>query len=48
MKKQILYDDLKEYWNKNPDKFLEDYFGIKLFSYQRLILKMIWRRNKRK
>lgn len=30
-----------EYWKKNPDRFLEDFFGIKFFWYQRVLLKII-------
>lgn len=29
-----------EYW-KNLDRFLEDFFGIKFFWYQRVLLKII-------
>lgn len=39
MKKEILNNELKEYWLKNPDKFIEDYFGLKLLSYQKKIIK---------
>ena len=29
------------YWNSNPDKFLEDLYGIKLLRYQKIILKQM-------
>ena len=38
MKKEILNNELKEYWLKNPDKFIEDYFGLRLFSYQKKMI----------
>ena len=47
MKKEILNNELKEYWNRNPDKFVEDYFGLKLFSYQKRLLKIMWRKNEK-
>lgn len=31
----------EHYWNSNPDKFLEDFYGIKLFWYQKLFLKQM-------
>lgn len=34
-------DDKPHYWNSNPDKFLEDLYGIKLLRYQKIILKQM-------
>ena len=31
----------EHYWNSNPDKFLEDFYGIKLLRYQKIILKQM-------
>ena len=31
-----------QYYRENPDKFVEDYYGVKLLSYQRLFLKAIY------
>lgn len=47
MKKRILNNELKEYWNKSPDKFVEDFFGIKLLSFQKKILRDMWRNNEK-
>lgn len=33
-----------QYYRENPDKFVEDYYGVKLLSYQRLFLKAIYNR----
>ena len=30
-----------EYLKKNPDRFLENFFGIKFFWYHRILLKII-------
>ena len=35
-----------EHWKKNPDRFLEDFFGIKFFWYQRVLLKIIAKENR--
>lgn len=35
-----------EYWKKSPDKFLEETFGIKLFWYQKILLKIIAKEKK--
>jgi hypothetical protein len=35
-----------EYWKKSPDKFLEEIFGIKLFWYQKILLKIIAKEKK--
>jgi hypothetical protein len=45
MKKEILNNELKEYWLKNPDKFIEDYFGLKLFSYQKKMIKKMVKKD---
>lgn len=29
-----------QYYKENPEKFVEDYYGIKLLPYQRLFLKV--------
>ena len=29
----------ERYWKQNLDKFLEEFYGLELFSYQRLLLK---------
>lgn len=31
------------YWRKNPHRFVEDYLGISLFLYQKILLYMIER-----
>ena len=33
--------NVKEYYNHHPDKFIEDYLGIKLTWYQKAMLKII-------
>lgn len=35
------FQDEGNYWNSNPDKFLEDFYGIKLLWYQKIILKQM-------
>lgn len=35
------FQDEGHYWNSNPDKFLEDFYGIKLLRYQKIILKQM-------
>ena len=37
-KKQI---EQIEFWKKNPDVFIEEYFNIKLFPYQKQFVKLI-------
>ena len=34
--------EIKEYYKHNPDKFLEEMLGIKLYPYQRTILKLMF------
>lgn len=36
LEKELLYTEL--YFHKNPSQFLEDMFGIELFSYQKLAI----------
>lgn len=31
----------ERYWKQNLDKFLEEFYGLELFSYQMLLLKKI-------
>lgn len=31
-----------KYWSANPDKFVEEFFGINLLPYQKALLKL-WR-----
>ena len=31
-----------QYYRENPEKFVEDYYGVKLLFYQRLFLKAIY------
>jgi len=38
---QRKYQEQFQYWNSNPDKFLEDFYGIKLLRYQKIILKQM-------
>lgn len=33
-------DYLHEYYQKHPDKFIEDFYGVKLLWYQRKFLKL--------
>lgn len=34
--------EIKDYYKHNPDKFAEEVLGIKLFPYQRIILKLMF------
>lgn len=34
--------EIKDYYKHNPDKFVEEILGIKLFPYQRIILKLMF------
>ena len=34
--------EIKDYYKHNPDKFAEEMLGIKLFPYQRIILKLMF------
>lgn len=34
-------DEFKKYYEHNTDKFIEDYFGIRLPLYQRIFIKLI-------
>ena len=34
--------NIKNYYKHNPDKFAEEMLGIKLFPYQRIILKLMF------
>ena len=34
--------EMKDYYKYNPDKFAEEMLGIKLFPYQRIILKLMF------
>lgn len=36
------YEDFKEYYKRNPDKFIEDFYpDMKLYPYQKLMLKIM-------
>ena len=37
-----------QYWENSPDKFLEDFYGIKLLQYKKIILKQMLKIVKRK
>lgn len=41
MKMNDSYSLISELYDKHPDVFVEQYFGIKLFRYQRIMLKMM-------
>ena len=41
MKTNDSYSLISELCVKHPDVFVEHYFGIKLFRYQKIMLKMI-------
>ena len=30
----------ERYWEQNPNKFLEEFYGLKLFQYQKLLFKL--------
>jgi len=32
---------LKSYYEKNPHKFIEDYMGVKLMWYQKVLIKLL-------
>ena len=36
-----------EYWKEHPDEFAEEVLGIKLFPYQKKIIKNIWESSNR-
>lgn len=33
--------EFKNYYTRNPDYFAEDFFGVKLFPHQKIMLKAI-------
>mgnify|MGYP004527333173 CR=1 FL=1 len=41
--KLLTNEEIRKYWNANPDKFVEEFFGIRLLPYQKLLLKKMWR-----
>lgn len=41
-------DEFKKYYEHNTDKFIEDYFGIRLSLYQRIFIKLIKQISKNK
>lgn len=41
MKTNDVYSFISELYAKHPDVFVEHYFGMKLFRYQKIMLKMI-------
>ena len=47
-KKQKDIATLEKEWEKNPGKFVEDYLGLKLYAYQKVLLKLtqLTQRNK--
>lgn len=46
MKTNDSYSLISELYAKHPDVFVEHYFGIKLFRYQKIMLKMISKGHK--
>ena len=46
MKTNDSYSLISELYAKHPDIFVEQYFGVKLFRYQKVMLKMISREHK--
>lgn len=34
-------EDIKSYYEKHPSEFFEDYFGIKLLWYQKVIIELL-------
>lgn len=44
--KQKSDDDWREFYLRNPDIFVEDWFNIKLKWYQRIVLKQMMRGKK--
>lgn len=38
--------EIKEYYKYNPDKYVEEILGIKLYPYQRMILKLMSTKEK--
>ncbi len=41
MKMDDPYSLISEFYTKHPDMFAEHYLGIKLFRYQKIMLKMM-------
>ena len=41
MKTNDSYSFISELYVKHPEVFVEQYFGIKLFRYQKIMIKMI-------
>ena len=41
IKRSSRADQLKEFWLKYPDVFLENYFDIELLEYQKLFIRLI-------
>lgn len=39
--KLLLNEEFIKYWRKYPDKFVDEFFGVKLFTYQKLLLKIL-------
>ena len=39
------YKEQIEFYKNNPDKYIETFYGIKLFWYQKLYLKIMLRRK---
>ncbi len=39
------YDDFKDYYSRNPDKFAEDFYGVKLKLWQKMILKIMFNKK---
>ena len=40
--KLLTNEELMRYWRKNPDKFVEEFFGVYLSPYKKALLKL-WR-----
>ena len=42
----MIDEKLKEFYKRYPDLFLEESLGIKLYPYQRILLRMIMKGGK--
>jgi hypothetical protein len=39
--------ETKEYYLRNPDVFVEEFFGLKLYWYQKVLLRFYTKKNKK-
>ena len=46
MRKQIMTDEFKEFYSKYPDKFIEEYLGVNLSLWQKLVLRLVLKEEK--